>query len=84
MRNIGRMTAALCLTAATVLGSAVKASAAKADDWKSVYAGFLNEKLTAEEEYPDSIDAFSIYDIDADGTPELIVSQGDYHGAYCM
>ncbi|MCR5806360.1 MAG: hypothetical protein K6G68_04915 [Oscillospiraceae bacterium] len=83
MRNIGRMTAALCLAAVTVLGSAVKASAAKADDWKSVYAGFLNEKLTAEQEYPDSIDAFSIYDLHADGTPELIVSQGDYHGAYC-
>lgn len=44
--------------------------------WKESYASVLQDKTDEE-------GAFSVYDIDGDGTPELIYSEGRSHGAQC-
>ena len=48
--------------------------------WKDLYAGVLRTYINPE--YPDSGFAmFNIFDLDGDGSPELLVSDGDYHMA---
>ena len=46
--------------------------------WKDLYAGVLRTYI--DPEFPDSSFAkFNLYDLDGDGTPELIVSEGEFH-----
>ena len=78
---------ALCVLA----GLAVPAFAEDANsDWESAYAAILNEKwaeiTAAEEADPDYLGecTYTVYDIDKDEVPELILKMGtceaDYHG----
>lgn len=61
--------------------SAVPVSAADdTDSWKTVYSRYL--KKLAKDKDSSNI-AFSINDLDDNGTPELILSEGTYHGAGC-
>lgn len=83
MRSVRRIISAVCSAALAASALAVNASAAKEKSWQELYASFLRSEIRSSSEYPDGFDAFSVYDLDADGTPELIISQADYHGAYC-
>ncbi|MCR5166808.1 MAG: hypothetical protein K6C13_06305 [Oscillospiraceae bacterium] len=83
MKHTKKIIAAVCSAALAVSALALNASAAKEKSWQELYASFLRSEIKSPTEYPDGFDAFSIYDLDADGTPELIISQADYHGAYC-
>ena len=83
MKHTRKIMAAVCSAALAVSALALNASAAKEKSWQELYASFLRSEIRSSSEYPDGFDAFSIYDLDADGTPELIISQADYHGAYC-
>lgn len=78
---------ALCVLA----GLAVPAFAEDANsDWESAYAAILNEKwaeiMAGEESDPDYLGecTYTLYDIDKDEVPELILKMGtceaDYHG----
>lgn len=52
-------------------------------DYKFLYSQKL-EEIMQSEDYEPSMYAFDIYDIDSDGTPELFVSDGNYHIAGVM
>ena len=49
-------------------------------DYKTLYKEKLSE-IQEYEEYEPSISTFDLYDIDNDGTPELIAAFGNYHAA---
>lgn len=49
-------------------------------DYKALYKAKLAE-LRETEEYEPSISTFDLYNIDNDGTPELITANGNYHAA---
>ena len=83
MKMINRIAAAVCSAALAASVSAVAPSAAQGKTWEELYASMLRKEIGSPSEYPDGFDAFSVFDIDSDGTPELILSQGDYHGAGC-
>ena len=71
---------AVAVSAALIAVSALSADVFAANDWKAAYSSFLREKLKSDEH---SMGAFSVYDIDSNGTPELIYSNGNYHLAQC-
>ena len=52
-------------------------------DYKSLYTQKL-EEIMQSEDYEPSMYAFDLFDIDSDGTPELFVSDGNYHIAGVM
>ena len=83
MKLTKRIAAAVCSAAIAISAAAANVSAAQQKSWQELYASFLRSEIKSPSEYPDGFDAFSIYDLNADGTPELIISQADYHGAYC-
>ena len=86
MKRILSVALAFCL----LLGLCACASAhAETPDWAGAYAGILDEKQAAflEEEAAEGFDLYweyTLYDIDKDGVPEMIVKMGtceaDYHG----
>ena len=80
-KNIFTVMLTLAISAAVV--SAGGRADARTLGWRELYAALLKEKSAPETEYPDTADAFSLYDLNSDGVPELILSHGDYHGAYC-
>lgn len=65
--------------AETTTDSVTEAPDASAD-YKSLYKEKLSE-LRETEEYEPSTSTFDLYDIDNDGTPELIAAFGNYHAA---
>lgn len=69
-------------TTASVTETASETSAATDTpaDYKALYKEKLSE-IRENEEYEPSISTFDLYDIDNDGTPELIVAFGNYHAA---
>ena len=81
----------LCLAAALCLLLSLGCFAfAEQPDWTGAYAAILDEKQAeaAAEEKTQGFDlywCYTLYDIDKDGVPELIVKMGtceaDYHGA---
>jgi len=53
---------------------------AQEPSWNDQYASVLRTYI--DPEYPDSGTAmFNIFDLDSDGSPELLVSMGDFHSA---
>lgn len=52
-------------------------------DYAVLYSEKL-EEIMQSEDYEPSMYAFDIYDIDSDGTPELFISDGNYHIAGVM
>ena len=80
MRSAKKLTAAICSAAIAMSAAAVNVSAAAQKSWQDIYAAMLREEIDSPAEYPDGFEAFSIYDINADGTPELIVSSDEFYG----
>ena len=78
MKLAVKITSVLCTAVIAVSAVAVNVSAAKQSDWKSLYSDFLHEELKDDYDF-----AFSIFDIDGNGTPELILSPGNVHLSQC-
>ncbi|MBQ4311633.1 MAG: hypothetical protein II773_08580 [Oscillospiraceae bacterium] len=82
MKLAGKLTSGLCSAAVALSAAAANVSAAEENDWKGIYKAFLYDELKLDDREGQSL-AFSIFDIDANGTPELILSEGDVHLSQC-
>jgi len=60
----------------------VPVTTVRALSWQEQYVGVLRTYIDpdSDPDYPSSA-MFNVYDLDGDGTPELIISASDYHGA---
>ena len=83
MKKYTRIISAACSAAAAISMIAFTPSAA--GNWKDAYADFLEDQMNVSNEDAsiDGIKAFSVCDLNADGTPELIFSEADFHAAAC-
>ena len=84
MKKISRILSALC--AAAVSASLLAVTPSASGSWKTAYADILNKELKSSDKKSEDGKAFSIYDLNSDGTPELIISPGlsDYtYGVKC-
>ena len=84
MKKISKILSALCAAAVSASLFAVTPSAA--GGWKTSYADILTKELKSSDKKSEGGKAFSVYDLNSDGTPELIVSPGlsDYtYGVKC-
>ena len=89
MRKVTRFLC-VCLILASGLFAVQANAAAEAPDWMPAYDGVLTEWKSRIPENPGEDDilpelSYLVYDIDKDGTPELLIKTGtceaDYHGA---
>ena len=60
----------------------IEAACTEKASWQECYSDFLNAYIAEYTINPETNPTtFSLHDLDADGIPELCVSQGDYHAA---
>lgn len=82
MKLAGKIASVVCCAAVALSAAAFSASAADDNDWKGIYKAFLYDELKLDDREGQSL-AFSIFDIDENGTPELILSPGNVHLYQC-
>lgn len=84
MKKISRFLSVMC--AAAISASLLAVTPSAAGSWKTSYAELLTKELKSSDKKSEGGKAFSVYDLNSDGTPELIISPGlsDYtYGVKC-
>lgn len=74
MKKISKLLSAMC--AAAISASLIAVTPSASGSWKNSYADLLTKELKSSDKKSEDGKAFSIYDLNSDGTPELIISPG--------
>ncbi|MBQ4310829.1 MAG: hypothetical protein II773_04485 [Oscillospiraceae bacterium] len=74
MKKISRFLSVMC--AAAISASLLAVTPSAAGSWKTSYAELLTKELKSSDKKSEGGKAFSVYDLNSDGTPELIISPG--------